>query len=107
MLQARWEANGGGVTLSVRKQRWSLSETHSFTPAMINELRLGYVRARFFNVPQGLGTNHTVLSGIGGFVEQSSDFPRPATFRRAACGRALLPAATWKTAPIPPTTLSR
>ena len=42
---------------------------------MINEFRLGYVRTRFFNEPQGLGTNHTVLSGIGGFVEQSSDFP--------------------------------
>jgi hypothetical protein len=69
-----FEANGG-VTLSVRKQRWSLSETHSFTPATINEFRLGYVRTRFFNAPQGLGTNHTVQSGIGGFAEQSSDFP--------------------------------
>ena len=68
-------AANGGVTLSVRKQRWSLSETHSFAPATINEFRLGYVRTRFFNAPQGLGTNHTVLSGIGGFVEQSSDFP--------------------------------
>jgi len=70
----QFEANGG-VTLSVRKQRWGLSETHSFSPATINEFRLGYVRTRFFNFPQGLGTNHTVLSGIGGFPEQSSDFP--------------------------------
>ena len=70
----QFEANGG-VTLSVRKQRWGLSETHSINPAMINEFRLGYVRTRFFNEPQGLGTNHTVMSGIGGFVEQSSDFP--------------------------------
>jgi hypothetical protein len=70
----QFEGNGG-VALSVRKQRWSLSETHSFTPAMINEFRLGYVRTRFGNAPDGLGTNHTVLSGIGGFVEQSSDFP--------------------------------
>lgn len=68
------EANGG-VTLSVRKQRWGLSETHSFNPTTINEFRLGYVRTRFFNTPQGLGTNHTVQSGIGGFLEQSSDFP--------------------------------
>ncbi len=70
----QFDANGG-VTLSVRKQRWGLSETHSFSPSTINEFRLGYVRTRFFNFPQGLGANHTVLSGIGGFVEQSSDFP--------------------------------
>ncbi len=69
-----FDANGG-VSLSVRKQRWSLSETHTIRPTMINEFRLGYVRTRFFNEPQGLGTNHTVLSGINGFVEQSSDFP--------------------------------
>ena len=70
----QFEANGG-TTNSVRKQRWGLAETHSFNPSTINELRLNYVRTRFYNFPQGLGTNHTVLSGIGGFVEQSSDFP--------------------------------
>jgi hypothetical protein len=69
----QFEANGG-VTLSVRKQRWSLSETHTIRPTMFNEFRLGYVRTRFESAPQGLGTNHTVLSGISGFVEQSSDF---------------------------------
>jgi hypothetical protein len=52
-----------------------LSETHSVTPALFNEFRLGYVRTRFYNEPEGLGTNHTVLSGISGFAEQSSDFP--------------------------------
>jgi len=70
----QFEANGG-VTLHVRKQRWGLTETHLFGPKVINEFRLNFVRTRFFNQPQGLGTNHTVLSGIGGFVEQSSDFP--------------------------------
>lgn len=70
----QFEANGG-VTLSVRKQRAGLVETHLFGPSTINEFRLNYVRTRFFNAPQGLGTNHTVLSGIGGFVEQSGDFP--------------------------------
>jgi hypothetical protein len=70
----QFEANGG-VTLSVRKQRFGLLETHLFRPAVINEFRLNYVRTRFQNAPQGLGTNHTVLSGIGGFVEQSGDFP--------------------------------
>ncbi len=70
----QFEANGG-VTLDVRKQRWGLAETHLFAPSVINEFRLNYVRTRFENAPQGLGTNHTVLSGIGGFAEQSSDFP--------------------------------
>ena len=70
----QFEANGG-VDLAVRKQRWGLSETHTIRPTMINEFRLGYVRTRFSNAPQGLGTNHTVQSGIGGFAEQSSDFP--------------------------------
>src|SRR6185436_7131441 len=70
----QFEANGG-VTLHVRKQRAGLAETHLFSPSTLNEFRLNYVRTRFFNEPQGLGTNHTVLSGIGGFVEQSSDFP--------------------------------
>lgn len=69
-----FEANGG-VTLQVRKQRWGMVETHLFGPSLINEFRLNYVRTRFENAPQGLGTNHTVLSGIGGFAEQSSDFP--------------------------------
>ena len=70
----QFEANGG-ATLHVRKQRAGLAETHLFSPSTLNEFRLNYVRTRFFQEPQGLGTNHTVLSGIGGFVEQSSDFP--------------------------------
>jgi hypothetical protein len=65
----------GGVTNTVRRQQVSLSEAHSFTPATLNELRLGYVRSAFYNFPQGLGTNYTVQSGIGGFVEQSGAFP--------------------------------
>src|SRR5262249_32534993 len=65
----------GAVTLFLRKQRLSVVETHTFSPGMVNELRLGYVRARFFRVQQELGTNHTVQSGIGGFEENSREFP--------------------------------
>src|SRR5262249_4000499 len=68
-------AANGGVTNTVRRQQFSLSETHSFTPAVLNELRLGYVRTAFYNYPQGLGTNYTVQSGIGGFADQSGAFP--------------------------------
>src|SRR5207302_1180799 len=59
-------AANGGVTNTVRRQQFSLSETHSFTPGILNEARVGYVRSAFFNAPQGLGTNYTVQSGIGG-----------------------------------------
>jgi hypothetical protein len=68
-------AANGGVTQENRRQRFSLSETHTFSPAVVNELRLNYVRMRFNNFPQGLGTNYTVQSGIGGFEDQSAQFP--------------------------------
>src|SRR5262249_45250234 len=68
-------AANGGVTQEVRRQRAGLSETHSFGPALLNELRLNYVRTRESNAPQGLGTNYTVNSGIGGFTDQSGAFP--------------------------------
>jgi len=70
----RFPANGA-VELDLRKQRFSLTENHSFRPNLINELRLGYVRSRFLRSQQGLGTNYTVQSGIGGFEEQSKEFP--------------------------------
>ncbi len=65
----------GGVTQQVRRQLAALSETHTFGPATLNEVRLTYVRTRENNAAQGLGTNYTVMSGIGGFVEQSGAFP--------------------------------
>jgi hypothetical protein len=65
----------GGVALDLRKQRFSLSENHSFRPTVINEVRVNYVRSRFLRSQQGLGTNYTVQSGIGGFEEHSSEFP--------------------------------
>ena len=65
----------GAVIQAVRRQAAALSETHSFGPSTLNELRLNYVRTRESNSAQGLGTNYTVQSGIGGFTEQSSAFP--------------------------------
>lgn len=70
----RFPANGA-VALDLRKQRFSLTENHSFSPTVINELRLGYVRSRFLRSQQGLGTNYTVQAGIGGFEEHSAEFP--------------------------------
>jgi hypothetical protein len=68
-------AVNGGVTQENRRQRASLSEIHIVSPAVVNDLRLNYVRMRFNNFPQGLGTNYTVQSGIGGFADQSAQFP--------------------------------
>ncbi|MBV8816737.1 MAG: TonB-dependent receptor, partial [Acidobacteriaceae bacterium] len=68
-------AANGGVTQQVRRQMATLGETHTFGPATLNEVRLTYVRTRENNAAQGLGTNYTVLSGIGGFVDQSGAFP--------------------------------
>src|SRR4051794_26410632 len=66
-------AANGAVTQQNRRQRAGASETHSFSASMLNEFRLNYVRVRYQNEPQGLGTNYTVQSGIGGFAEQSAN----------------------------------
>ena len=65
----------GGSNQQQRAQNVVLTETHIFSPTVINELRLGYTRMFNANLNQGLGTNHTVLSGIGGFAETSQNFP--------------------------------
>ena len=65
----------GGRSISLRTQNAVLSETHIFSPTLLNELRLGYARMYRTDAPQGLGTNHTVLSGIGGFEETTANFP--------------------------------
>ena len=65
----------GGTDLSIRVQDAVLSETHSFGPTVVNELRLGYERMYAVSLPQAAGTNQTVLSGIQGFNETTANFP--------------------------------
>jgi hypothetical protein len=65
----------GGTNRRQRVQNVALTETHIFSPTLINELRLGYTRMHNANLNQGLGTNHTALSGIRGFEETSQNFP--------------------------------
>lgn len=65
----------GGFTQRQRTQNLAITETHVFSPTMINELRLGYTRMHNANLNQGLGTNHTIQSGIRGFEETSQNFP--------------------------------
>ena len=52
-----------------------LSEVHIFSPNIVNELSIGYTRIRSFGMQQGLGTNYTVQSGIGGFDVVSGTYP--------------------------------
>ncbi|MBS1832001.1 MAG: TonB-dependent receptor [Acidobacteria bacterium] len=65
----------GGSTQRQRVQNLVATETHIFSPTVVNELRLGYTRMHNGNYNQGLGTNHTGLSGIGGFEFTSQNFP--------------------------------
>ena len=65
----------GGSTQDNRTHSAVVSDTHIFTPSVINELRLGYTRFFNANFNQGLGTNYTVQSGIGGFEQTSLNFP--------------------------------
>ncbi len=65
----------GGTNQRQRVQNMVISETHIFNPTTLNELRLGYTRLHNANLNQGLGTNHTQLSGIRGFEETSQNFP--------------------------------
>jgi len=65
----------GGFTQRQRVQNLVLSETHIFSPTLLNELRLGYTRMHNANLNQALGTNHTQMAGIRGFEETSQNFP--------------------------------
>ncbi len=65
----------GGTRLSIRVQDAVLSETHSFSPTMVNEFRLGYERMYAVSLPQVQGTNYTELAGIQGFNETTANFP--------------------------------
>ena len=65
----------GGRGISLRTQNAVLDETHIFSPTLINDFRLGYARMYRTDTPQGLGTNYTVQSGLGGFQETTANFP--------------------------------
>ncbi len=65
----------GGTAQTINSQNSGVGYTHIFSPSFLNELRLGYVRLYYANNPQGLGTNHTLESGIKGFEQTSLNFP--------------------------------
>jgi len=65
----------GTVFQDTRTQNAAVSYTYVFTPALLNEARLGYGRLYNANSPQGLGNNVTVQAGIKGFDQTSINFP--------------------------------
>lgn len=65
----------GGLEVNSRIQQLRLGEVHTFSPTMFNEFRGNFLRNRVFRTPQGLGTNHTMLAGIGGFELTSLEVP--------------------------------
>ncbi|HYM12632.1 MAG TPA: carboxypeptidase regulatory-like domain-containing protein [Bryobacterales bacterium] len=65
----------GGFTQDNRTHNAVITDTHIFSPALINELRLGYTRFYNANINQGLGTNYTEMAGIHGFELTSLNFP--------------------------------
>ena len=65
----------GAIYSLVHSQRAGLGWTHSFTPSVVNEFNLGYMRVAYPGSQQGAGTNYTEEAGIGGFEQTSSEFP--------------------------------
>jgi hypothetical protein len=57
---------GFGSHRNTRNQQWGISETHIFSPALINEARLAYVRANFGEVSVNAGKNLAAAAGIQG-----------------------------------------
>lgn len=65
-----------GQPLRTRFQNAALSYTRALRPTLLLETRLGYNREFTLESAPGLGTNHTVLSGITGFSRTSESLPR-------------------------------
>jgi len=65
-----------GVMLRSRFQNAGVTYTHTWRPTLISETRLGYNREYTLEDAPGIGTNHTVLSGITGFDRTSESVPR-------------------------------
>ncbi len=65
-----------GATSEVQNTRnYAFGYTHTFSPSLLNVLRLGYGGFYSANSPQGLGTNYTTMSGILGYDQESAQYP--------------------------------
>ena len=67
--------SSGGVSHITNPKNAAASFTHSFSPTLLNEARVGFTRYFSDLTPQGLGTNYTRQAGILGFDQTSANFP--------------------------------
>ncbi len=64
----------GGTTNAPVQQNYQLGETHTFSPTLLNELRLGYSRNKTHIDTQDTNVNaQTVLAGVPGVVNASQN----------------------------------
>ena len=59
------------VSTDVRVQSLTGAHTHIFTPTLVNELRVTYLRRKFTDQRPGLGTNLAGAIGLGGVTAQA------------------------------------
>ena len=57
---------GFGSTVFNRNQQWSISETHIFSPMILNQFRAGFTRSNFSETSVNFGKNTSAQVGIAG-----------------------------------------
>lgn len=67
----------GGTSGPNKGEFTNLNWTHTFGPGYVNQANYSYARETATTTGQGIGTNYTVESGIGGFADTSSQYPGP------------------------------
>ncbi len=62
---------GFGYFLTTHTRNFALAETHVFSPTIVNELRLGFLRVTGGQQSENQGTNFAALAGIGGIAPRA------------------------------------
>jgi hypothetical protein len=68
---------GFGRTLDTRSVNLSVSETHTFSPNLFNELRFGWLRVSGGQGDPNAGSNYATQYGLQGTTKNPSDFGYP------------------------------
>lgn len=67
----------GGTSGPNKGEFTNVNWTHTFGPNRVNQANMSYARETATTTGQGIGTNYTVQSGIGGFEDASLQYPGP------------------------------
>lgn len=65
----------GGTSGPSQGEFTNVNWTHTFSPNIVNQANFSYARVTASTTGQGIGTNYTVQSGIGGFQQTTIDYP--------------------------------